>query len=32
VLRKLIDIGVNVQPQVSSGDFATNLDTLRSRA
>ena len=28
VLKKLVDIGVNVQPQVSSGDFATNLDAL----
>lgn len=28
VLRKLIDIGVNVQPQVSSGDFNSNLGPL----
>jgi hypothetical protein len=28
LLSKLIDIGVNVQPQVSSGDFTTNLGTL----
>lgn len=27
VLGQLLDIGVNVQPQVSSGDFTTNLDT-----
>jgi len=26
-LGSLLDIGVNVQPQVSSGDFTTNLDT-----
>jgi hypothetical protein len=28
VLAQLIDIGVNVQPQRTSGDFSTNLDTL----
>jgi hypothetical protein len=28
LLKKLLDIGVNVQPQVSSGDFNTNLSTL----
>jgi hypothetical protein len=28
LLGQLIDIGVNVQPQVSSGNFDTNLDTL----
>ncbi|MDT4921251.1 MAG: hypothetical protein QOI15_2153 [Pseudonocardiales bacterium] len=28
VLKKVIDIGVNVQPQVASGDFNTNLDRL----
>ena len=28
VLKKLIDIGVNVQPQLSSGDFNTNLSKL----
>ncbi|MEP7022045.1 MAG: hypothetical protein ABI808_15485 [Pseudonocardiales bacterium] len=28
VLKKVIDIGVNVQPQVSSGDFNTNLNKL----
>jgi hypothetical protein len=27
LLGQLLDIGVNVQPQVSSGDFDTNLDT-----
>jgi hypothetical protein len=27
LLSKLLDIGVNVQPQVSSGDFNTNLDS-----
>jgi hypothetical protein len=28
LLGQLVDIGVNVQPQVSSGDFTSNLDTL----
>lgn len=28
VLKKLLDIGVNVQPQVSSGNFTTQLDKL----
>jgi hypothetical protein len=28
LLGKLVGIGVNVQPQVSSGDFTTKLDTL----
>ncbi len=28
LLSQLIGIGVNVQPQVASGDFDTNLDTL----
>jgi len=28
VLSQLVGIGVNVQPQVSSGDFDTNLDSL----